>query len=419
LEAGIRHKDDIVYAELHKIKGMENLRPEQKKVMQAAAEQATLEYETRKRKLTEEADEQAVVTRQKRADPRAIQSAIERMQKAQRGTAGLAKVSDKTPKQAMDSLTASVGDGLDPREWAEQARIEAIMLSAPSRRKTMPTVLKMWGRFADTMLNAQGKHLPPSEGGLVAWSRTFRREGTYANYVSHLAMACDLAGLPSDSTRGRNVKRAKNALKKNQREGRGKLFLRRTTTAGLMEAVGGESQELAMLYLAAYVFLLRVTSEAHPLEIGTKDDLNGILPAGRQSVAVLHDGTLHLRLRKRKNRKDGSHLERSCWCHESTATCPVHVLGAWLAQFPTGTKPFTGIKIHFAMKRMRDSLKGMGVERAEEYRLHDFRRGHSEDLMEGGATLCQILSAGEWKTPAFLDYLDLNTLEKKAVVEAR
>ena len=35
-----------------------------------------------------------------------------------------------------------------------------------------------------------------------------------------------------------------------------------------------------------------------------------------------------------------------------------------------------------------------------------------------GASLYEILKAGEWSSPAFLSYLDLHELEKEAVVEA-
>lgn len=35
-----------------------------------------------------------------------------------------------------------------------------------------------------------------------------------------------------------------------------------------------------------------------------------------------------------------------------------------------------------------------------------------------GASLYEILKAGEWSSPAFLNYLDLHELEKEAVVEA-
>ena len=60
----------------------------------------------------------------------------------------------------------------------------------------------------------------------------------------------------------------------------------------------------------------------------------------------------------------------------------------------------------------------LDIEGAKSYRTHDLRRGHAEDLEMGGASLFEILSAGEWRSPAFLTYLDLHELEKGAVVEA-
>ena len=39
-------------------------------------------------------------------------------------------------------------------------------------------------------------------------------------------------------------------------------------------------------------------------------------------------------------------------------------------------------------------------------------------MLTKGATLAAILWAGEWGTPAFLAYLDMQGLEKAAVVEA-
>ena len=52
------------------------------------------------------------------------------------------------------------------------------------------------------------------------------------------------------------------------------------------------------------------------------------------------------------------------------------------------------------------------------YRCHDLRRGHAKDLVESGASLVEILSAGQWRSPAFLKYLDLRTLERDAVLAA-
>ena len=51
----------------------------------------------------------------------------------------------------------------------------------------------------------------------------------------------------------------------------------------------------------------------------------------------------------------------------------------------------------------------LGVDNALEYRTHDLRRGHALDLQLSGAPLWEILNAGKWKSPAFLQYLDLHT----------
>ena len=52
------------------------------------------------------------------------------------------------------------------------------------------------------------------------------------------------------------------------------------------------------------------------------------------------------------------------------------------------------------------------------YRTHDLRRGHTEDLNLSGATLLEMLQAGEWRSSAFLNYLAVNDFESAAVVAA-
>ena len=58
------------------------------------------------------------------------------------------------------------------------------------------------------------------------------------------------------------------------------------------------------------------------------------------------------------------------------------------------------------------------VNQAELFRCHDFRRGHSEDMRNAGATLKEILGAGQWRSPRFLEYLDLDALNTEVVVSA-
>ena len=63
-------------------------------------------------------------------------------------------------------------------------------------------------------------------------------------------------------------------------------------------------------------------------------------------------------------------------------------------------------------------LAALDVKNACLYRTHDLRRGHAEDMRQNGATLGEILLAGDWRSPAFLDYLDRVQLEQDRTAEA-
>ena len=67
---------------------------------------------------------------------------------------------------------------------------------------------------------------------------------------------------------------------------------------------------------------------------------------------------------------------------------------------------------------LRTQLQALGVKDALRYRTHDFRRGHAKDLVAAGASLREILNAGEWRSAAFLSYLDKDELECDATLEA-
>ena len=67
---------------------------------------------------------------------------------------------------------------------------------------------------------------------------------------------------------------------------------------------------------------------------------------------------------------------------------------------------------------LRNCLTALGVEQAGQYRTQDFRRGHAEDLRASGAPLRAILEAGEWRSPAFMSYLNVELLESEMVLQA-
>ena len=96
----------------------------------------------------------------------------------------------------------------------------------------------------------------------------------------------------------------------------------------------------------------------------------------------------------------------------------MHVIAPMLKELPGGTSLFPGITAEAALGSLRYMLGCLNVDNAEIYRTHDLRRGHARDLQMYGSTLYEILEAGEWRSPAFLKYLDLNSLERDTVLEA-
>ena len=91
---------------------------------------------------------------------------------------------------------------------------------------------------------------------------------------------------------------------------------------------------------------------------------------------------------KRKNKSQGSHLVRKCWCNASKnaskGTCPVHVLGPFFAKQGVKSHPFVHISADAARNTLRAILKHMGVPKAEFYNTKDFRRGHAFNLQLSG-----------------------------------
>lgn len=172
-------------------------------------------------------------------------------------------------------------------------------------------------------------------------------------------------------------------------------------------------QSYSLLFLMAYIFLLRVPSEALPTVLSKTGPKQGA-----QSVLLLEGDELVLYLHKRKNKPAGSILRRGCWCQASSTTCPVHSLGPMIQEFGDGQPLFQGITPALALRTLRHVLAELKVPQANLHRTQDFRRGHAEDLRLSGASLRTILQAGEWRSPAFLKYLDVDRLEADMVMQA-
>ena len=94
------------------------------------------------------------------------------------------------------------------------------------------------------------------------------------------------------------------------------------------------------------------------------------------------------------------------------------MLAAYMKELPGGARPFLHLKPAQTLLALRELLCELEIEDAMYYRLHDFRRGHANDIWRVGGTLADILSAGGWSSAAFQAYLDRCQLESARVAAA-
>ena len=106
---------------------------------------------------------------------------------------------------------------------------------------------------------------------------------------------------------------------------------RRQRVEQIITAIGevGGLEQYAYLFLLAYAFLLRLPSEALPVKVGPCDGPATLTLVGDKLVLKLARRCRTLQAfacpvmwhacSVRKNRPQGSVLERGCWCTESKA----------------------------------------------------------------------------------------------------
>ena len=352
------------------------------------------------------------------------------------------------PRAAIRKLHQKEMSLQEKLDFVEQARLDALLgacrLSLHSWKSGVKCYIAFIGTFpsiagsgrcefmlvSDTLRGGRGRYFPPAADDLLVWSTMFRSAGTWSNYLSYIRTACLIVKADVAVFSDPAVLRAKSSIAKTGNFiQRPRMWLRRSVVTlrvvqygvlrmfavrHIVEKIkvwcdgwGGmfEWSRMGLLFLLTYAFLLRLPSEALPMTTGS----NGLHMEGDSLVLVLP---------RRKNMPGGSRLVRTCWCAESKDTCPVHAVSELLQSCPDGTAIFKGITPAEALKCLRTCLEDLGVKDAASYRCHDFRRGHALDLQLSGASLWTILEAGQWRSPAFMQYLDMGRLETDLVVQA-
>ena len=332
------------------------------------------------------------------------------------GLDGQFDVTGLGPRKAMTALSKAVTSDEELLAWLQSARVNAIVGSCPKSLKSAKSGMRAWFWFYRVFLRRKGNAFPPAIDDLLAWSCVFRHPGTFSNYVSYVKLGCELVGVSTSVFKHPSLARAKKAVVKKQAfTARAPKFIHLSMVKQIVEhATASGDKAFAMLCLTAYAFLLRLPSEALPIVVHSR-----LTTENRERpLLTMVDGSIRLELRRRKNRLTPSVLVRSCWCKQCSATCPVHVLGAYVEALPAGAQPFGAYKPGSALAVLRKVLGELHIAEAGAYRTHDFRRGHADDLRRMGKSLREILMAGDWRSAAFLDYLDQVQLEADVIAEA-
>ena len=251
------------------------------------------------------------------------------------------------------------------REWFASARIAAVLGSCPRSQDSFRSGLRCYMKFAEKAYGCVEHAFPPTIDDILAWSCFFKCVGTFSNYVGYLRCACCAISVQCPEAGDSAIQRAKvTILKKMVASPRPRMFIQRPLVKRLIATAheSPDAMSFAMLWLAAYVFLLRVPSEALDMMRGGGDF---IAKPDEQSVLFLNEctGELCLRLHRRKNREQGSLLKRVCCCKGSPEICPIHVLWEkFFKQLSPGCAPWKGhISAPHARSRLREALQALQV----------------------------------------------------------
>ena len=318
--------------------------------------------------------------------------------------AGMGSILDKraNPRArcAAISRASEVGNDLLD-ENAQRAMLRAIGKSL----RSYSSGIKCWAAFCDCMGIQQ--HFPATQEMVLKYLGIFSRYETCQQYIKHLKWAHNFLRMEC-SWQGAVHAQAMRGLKKGAIPPKAKPALHARMVSEMIKTAMGEgSLEVAALMAIARHFLLRVPSEAIPLEW-----------EGSHSSVTIRDSTATITLTTRKNVVVPSVLERDCCCATSgRRLCSVHWLMTLKAQSQGQARVFTIGEAEFRRK-VESIAVIVGASTGSRVGTHAFRRGMAQDIIDAGGSLAVLLRAGDWKSRAFLSYLRESQPQEAAVSQA-
>ena len=178
------------------------------------------------------------------------------------------------------------------------------------------------------------------------------------------------------------------------------------------------ASEFGRLCYLAYVFILRLPSEALPVVRAslTNELLNRTpLPDGAPALIGSRfplDGSerIVLKPRSRKATRGGAILMRPCFCDADDlggkGICPIHDRWHAVCSSTMWGEPLFPFHCSKNINRiLKGMLRSLNIPEADSYSTHAFRRGASMELKGSGPTLAQVLKTVGWNSASFRAYL--------------
>ena len=280
--------------------------------------------------------------------------------------------------------------------------------------RSVASGIQCWASFCDLL---DAPYFPPTAALVVRWSTVFKPGRSFGGYVAHLSKACQLLNIPltwyNAAVRGviHGLENAQDISFKFDNYITKRIFR-------LILAHETLNSEFGRLCYLAYVFILRLPSEALPaVRASPSDELikRSPLPGTFQALIgtrFLPDDSerLVLKLRSRKSTRGGAIIMRPCFCDADDlggkGICPIHDF--WPAVCSSslwGEDLFPTLRSRNINRILKGMLRSMKIPDADSFSTHAFRRGASMELKNSGSTLAQILKTVGWNSSAFRAYL--------------
>ena len=170
-----------------------------------------------------------------------------------------------------------------------------------------------------------------------------------------------------------------------------------------------------VMLLVAWALLLRVQSEALPLEVGSLPDLTTLPPSRHSAVCWDETGTLWVRWQRRKHRPQGCTRSLPCACStDGFQFCAVCRLRDYVAarNLQPGDRCWRDVSVSSSLSILRQGLTMLQIPGAAAFTWKAVRAGRATELSRTPhVTIQEVMDAGDWRSQAVFNYIKPDEIE--------